>query len=598
MHALLSLGLVAQLGAALPADSIDTLRDRARNAEARFERLSRQLAPLSWGGSFGTDCDEIVGRFCLSFDSMTTRPATLGVEAGRIVDARREAVEAIRRYFSAVPADRRAAGPLVRLLIRDGRAAEAASGAGAFAALSPDTLWGELLQGLAHHWAGDGVRAERHFIAALGRMPEQERRHWLDTSWLLDHNERSTVRRLADHERADYERRFWLLMDPLWMTAENERWNEHIARHVEARLLADVPTVAGMVRWGADMDQLTIRYGTPTMRARQDAPTPMMERTGMIEYWDTAQRAYAPARLSRGVAVQPPPGERPFLYAASARSAYALQNVGRMVELDHQATRFLRGDSVVLRVDAAMPLHGERATDTASIRAPEAMSVPAEGSGRSIPRAGVFVYDSAFTRRLSATGPAVLDGDTVRFALFAGAPAGPLVYGAEILGDSLAAAGRARYAIETPFPESGIALSDLLITRRFSPGESADGMNDPRLRPFTRLIFVPGDTIGIYAEVYRTSRSGAVDIQVALEAAGRPSLPGRFARWLGRSLGLIEPSEDPRVGWRGEATDARYVIALNVPLLEGRDGLFDLVVRVTDPSTGEQAEARRRIRLY
>ena len=594
MHALLSLGLVAQLSAALPADSIETLRDRARNAEARFERLSRQLAPLSWSGSFGTDCDEIVGRFCLRFDSMTTRPATLGVEAGRIVDARREAVEAIRRYFSAVPADRRAAGPLVRLLIRDGRAAEAASGAGAFAALSPDTLWSELLQGLAHHWAGAGVRAERHFIAALGRMPEPERRRWLDPTWLLDHSERSAVRRLSDQERADYERRFWLLMDPLWLTAANERWNEHIARHVEARLQANVPTVTGMVRWGADLDQLTIRYGTPTARARQNAP--MMDRAGIIEYWDTAQRAYAPARLSRGVALQPPPGERPFLYAASARSGYTLQTVDRMVELAHQATRFLRGDSVVLRVDAAMPLH-ERATDTASIRAPQSMSGAATVSVRSSPRAGVFVYDSAFTRRTSATGPAVIDGDTVRFALFAGAPAGALVYSAEILGDSLAAAGRARYAIDTPFPESGIALSDLLITRRFSPGESAEGMNDPRLRPFTTLVFVPGDTIGIYAEVYRTGRTGAVDIQVALEAAGRPSLPGRLARWLGRTLGITEPGEDPRVGWRGEATNARYVIALNVPLLEGRDGLFDLVVRVTDPSTGEQTEARRRIRL-
>jgi hypothetical protein len=217
-------------------------------------------------------------------------------------------------------------------------------------------------------------------------------------------------------------------------------------------------------------------------------------------------------------------------------------------------------------------------------------------SGPAVARAGVFVYDSAFTRRTSSFGPAVAGNDTVRFALFAGAPAGALIYSAEILGDSLAAAGRARYAIHTPFGESGLALSDLLITRRFAPGESADSMDDPRLRPFTSLTFLPGDTIGIYAEVYRRGRTGVLDIQVALEDAGRPSLPGRLARWLGRTLGLIEPGEDPRVGWRGEATAARYVIALNVPL-EGNDGLYDLVVRVTDPATGEETESRRRIRL-
>jgi hypothetical protein len=435
-------------------------------------------------------------------------------------------------------------------------------------------------------------------------MPAQEGREWLDPSWLLDHTERSAVRRLSDHERADYERRFWLLMDPFWLTPANERWNEHIARHVEARLLADVPTVAGMVRWGADMDQLTIRYGTPTTRARQSAS--MMEQAGMIEYWDTAQRAFAPARLSRGVAAQPSPGERPLLYAASARSGYALQTVGRIVELDHQATRFLRGDSVVLRVDAAMPLvadtssslPSESMADAAgSTGEPAPAAGAAAGSGRAVARAGVFVYDSAFTRRTSSTGPAVADGDSVRFALFADAPAGALIYSAEILGDSLAAAGRARYAIHTPFAESGLALSDLLITRRFATCESADGMDDPRLRPFASLIFLPGDTVGIYAEVYRRGRAGVLDIQVALEDAGRPSLPGRLARWLGRTLGLVEPGEDPRVGWRGEATAARYVIALNVPLLEGRDGLYDLVVRVTDPATGEQTEARRRIRL-
>ncbi|MGH7448571.1 MAG: hypothetical protein ACRELT_13465, partial [Longimicrobiales bacterium] len=181
MPALLSLGLIAQLGSALPPDSIETLRDRARSAESRFERLARQLAPVSWGGSRSySECDEIVGRFCVWFDSTSVRPPSLGTEAGRIVDARREAVEALRRYFSAAPSERAAAGPLVRLLIRDGRAREAASAAGAYTALSGDTLWGELLQGLAHHRAGSGVRAERHFVAAVAALSVEERRRWLD----------------------------------------------------------------------------------------------------------------------------------------------------------------------------------------------------------------------------------------------------------------------------------------------------------------------------------------------------------------------------------------------------------------------------------
>ena len=104
-------------------------------------------------------------------------------------------------------------------------------------ALSGDTLWGELLLGLAHHRAGAGGRAERHFVAGMAALSADERRQWLDPEWLLDPPERRAVRSLDTQARADYERRFWLLNDPFWITPENERWNEHVARHIETSLL-------------------------------------------------------------------------------------------------------------------------------------------------------------------------------------------------------------------------------------------------------------------------------------------------------------------------------------------------------------------------
>ncbi|HSK18160.1 MAG TPA: hypothetical protein VK912_03415 [Longimicrobiales bacterium] len=592
MHALLNLALVLQVGAALPADSVEALRDRARQAEARFERLSRRLAPLTWTGNAGTECDEIVGRFCLRFDSTTTRPARVDDEAARTIDARREAVEAIRRYFSAAPAERSAAGPLVRLLIRDGRAAEAASAAGAFAALSGDTLWGELLQGLATHWAGTGIRAERHFLNGLARLDADERRHWLDPSWLLDPAERRLVRRMSETERAEYERRFWLMADPFWLTPENERWNEHVARHVEADLLADVPLVAGMVRWGADLDELTVRYGVPTTRARQAAVG--STGGGMVEYWDTAQRAYAPARPSAGVPTQPDPGERPLLYAARARSAYTVQGVQRVLEPAHQVTRFLRGDSVLVRVDAAMEYRvDEPGPDDPD--APARNEAGVRGQVPAPPHAGLFLYDSAFTRRVGSTVEAQLDGDTARAWLFARTAAGTFVYSIELLGDSSATAGRARYRLPAQVPPAGPVLSDILTSRPFRPQATPDAPDDPRLRPFTSLVFEPGDTVGLYAEVYRLTAGGSIDIEVALEDASSPSLLGRFARWIGRGVGLLPSQDEARVGWRGESSDARFVVALNVPLPDGRHGLHDLVLRASDPVTGQRSESRRRI---
>src|SRR5690606_28225188 len=103
------------------------------------------------------------------------------------------------------------------------------------------------LLGLAHHAAGDDSIAEGHFIAALGTMSPKDRRAWLDPRWLLHPDERRRVGRLDGRARAEYERVFWLLSDPFWATSANERWNEHIARHVQARLLDEVPIVGGMV---------------------------------------------------------------------------------------------------------------------------------------------------------------------------------------------------------------------------------------------------------------------------------------------------------------------------------------------------------------
>lgn len=564
MHHLLTLALSAQIGAALPPDSIETLRSRARSAEARFERLARQLAPVSWSVSSGTDCDEIVGRFCLRFDSATTAPAV--EEPGRAVDARREAVEAVRRYFSAAPGELTAAGPLVRLLVIDGRASEAVSSAGAFAALSADTLWGDLLLGYAFHWLGADTAAERHFIAALSRLSPEQQREWLDITWLLDPAERGRVRGLSPEQRADYERRFWLMADPFWMTPANERWTEHLSRGVETRLLAQVPLVAGMTRWGRDLDQLTMRYGTPKSRARIGGRTPL--RAGMIEYWDTVSRAFDPGLLAAVFTDPPAPGTRPALYAAAARSSYALQIVERVIEPEHQVSRFLRRDSVILRVDAAVPM-------------------PSTVESR--PAVALLAFDSAFTRRASTSARARTDGDTARFSLLLAVPDGRVVYSVELLADSTLGA-RARYALDTRMPDTGPVVSDVLITRPFAAGALPDRFDDPRLRPRVSLVVSPGDTLGVYAEVYRLS-GAPLALELSLERSGGPSLLRRFGRW----LGLLDAGDAARVGWRSEEGGDAQTIALNLPLDTERSGMHDLVLRVTDVSTGQRSESRRQI---
>jgi hypothetical protein len=561
MHALVGLVLVAQTAAALPPDSVERLRSRARSAEAGYERLARRLAPFTWNAPSGTDCDEIVGRFCLRFGSGYTPPEA--DEAGRVVDARRDAVEAVRRFFSAAPGDRRAAGPLVRLLIADGRASEAISTAGAYAALSSDTLWSDLLLGLAHHAAGSDDAAARHFTDALARMSPEERRAWMDPAWLLDPAERGRVRRLAPGARADYERRFWRLADPFWLTSANEVFNAHAARQVAARLLADVPIVAGMVRWGSDLDELTVRYGTPT--SRRQTPGTLTSGPGQVEYWDSTQRAFAPGRLSSGLRQPPLPGDPSDIYEERARSTYGLPGFGRVFELPHQVSRFLRGDSILIRVDASL-----------------------EG-GRGRMSAGLVVYDSALN---TASVVRANRSDSSHIVLFAPAVAGPLIYSAEMVleTDSLTIGARARYALDAFVPASGPVISDVLLARRFGGAHPRD-LRDPRLRGVAELTVEAGDTIGIYAEVYRAA-GASLRADMRLESVGRRSPLRQLGSWIGRTIGITRPAADPRVAWETAAPEGVHVITIDLPLDPGRRGMHELVLRISD-DTGT-TEARRR----
>jgi hypothetical protein len=604
------LALHAQIAPAqavvLPDDSVARLRSQARSAEAAFERLSRNLAPYTWGGFDSRFCDEIVGRFCLRFDSASARPPA--GEAGRVVDERRSAVETLRQFFAAAPHDRAAAGPLTRLLVNDGRAPEAVSAARAFAALSPDTLWGQLLLGFSHNAAGETVDAERAFVQAFARMDNETRRAWTDPQWLLDGGEVRRVRGLSPEQRTEYERRFWILSDPLWLTDANERWIEHMSRHVEASLMDDVPVVGGMLRWGRDLDELTIRYGTPSARAQVRGNQPW-DPSSFVEYFDTAQRAYTPERLLTGGLPDPPaPGDPPLLYSARARSGYALRTVHRLVDLPHQVTRFMAPDGqVILRVDAALPrpppdTAGEPIADTAggapADTAGGARADTAAGAlGLARVQVGLFVYDSAFTRRtrvVQDAGP--WPGDTLRFTLTAAVRPDRLVYSVEALDTVSRVAGRARYAVDAFVPGAGLLLSDLLIARPFGTALPRR-RDDPLITALTDRVVPRGGTLGVYAEVYRLDAAAARDLTVefSLEPADGEGVLGRFARWLGRRAGVVGPREDPRVSWLEEIDAGVHAIAVNLPLDRQHVGRRLLVLRVTDPVTGETTESERLI---
>lgn len=570
-----------QIQPTLPADSIERIRRTARNAEARFERLLRTLAPLRWGSSPGTQCDEIVGRFCLTYDSEAL--PTPEPEAPRVRDARREAIEALRLAFS-YEADRLATTrPLVRYLVEDDRATEAVSAARTYDALTGDTVWGPLLLGFALHALAEDTAAERLFDLGLSRFDPEERRRIRDLDWIVSVRDRGFYRGLDDEARRRSEARLWRHADPLYLTPGNERRAEHLSRHVWSRILGMTPIVAGMPRWGRDLEELTVRYGVPMARTRTRGVG--LREGGLTEHYDPDALAFIQEDLlSRGPAPTPPPGERWGLEHPRARSSFAPRTLRRLIPLPHQVTRFPNEDRTTVRIDGVLELDSL-------------------ARGAAVARTGLWLLDEfTMTTLDSVAGSVLVRGDSLRFHHEVEALPGGRLYSLEALEEESGLGGRARYALDLEEPPgSAPIVSDPLLARPFG-GRLPEGREDPRLAPHGELVLAAGDTVGLYAEALRLRpdaegiRHFRVDLSV--RRADRAAFPARAVAWIGRRLGLGSAPQPPRVVWedRWEAVEPA-IIAIDLPLADLPGGLHAVELSVTDLLTGAETTTRKLVRI-
>jgi hypothetical protein len=572
---LTALAIALQLqGPGLPADSLEGLRRDARRASANFERLSRRLIPIRYGPS-GTNCDEIVGRFCLIYDS--GRPYEGGPTHGSIIDARREAIEALRHVFTYAPGDFETAAPLVRYLVEDDRASEAAAAARLYRLESGDSVWGPLLVGFAEHATGSDTAAARHFVEGMDRLSPGEREDITDLEWVLEATDRRAWRRLDETGRSRLAHDFWVLSDPLYMTPGNESRNEHIARHIWARMLERAPRVADMLPWGRDLDQLTVRYGVPTARTR--SPGTMQRDGSLTEHFDPDQLAWAPVDFStRGPPPPPLPGRPWVAERTRSRSGYAPVTFRRMLPIEHQATRIPDGDSTIIRVDARFVMDSV-------------------ATGAFLTQTAFYLLDRELRIVRQAEGTAIVAGDTARFHYEAKVPRDAYTFSLEAMEPGSRLAGRARYFLEDD-SAAGPRISDPLILRSWSPEPVPADRSDPAFRPRASLIITPGDTLGLFARGSGFQPGADLDIQLALRPANRASLPARLFSWIGDKLGLSEPDSPTRLSWSDRAEMTGH-ITLAVELFPREEDKGDRVVilRVVDTSTGQAVESRRVIHI-
>jgi hypothetical protein len=581
MNAIL-IAAALQLQPAVPDDSLERIRRTARRAETRFERLVRSLAPLRWGDSPGGPCDEIVGRFCLTFTTGTPREPE--PEVPRVIDARREAIEALRMAFSYEGHSLATTGPLVRYLVEDDRAAEAVSAARTYDALARDSVWGPLLLGFSLHAAADDTAAERLFARGLAGLAPEQQAAIRDVEWILSHDDQRFYRTLSEPERARAEERLWRHADPLYLTPGNERRAEHMARHVWSRILEMTPLVGGMQRWGRDLEELTVRYGVPTARTRTWASGPLRQ-GGLTEHYDPDALAFVQEDLlTRGPMPSPAPGEGWRLDNPRARSSFAPRTIRRLEALPHQVTRFPANDRVILRIDAPVP--GVEATnDDTSYRT------------------GLWILDAETMAGLDSVASEVhAMRQTGRLHHELAVTPGGRVYSMELMASGTGLAARSRYAIDLELPEPGAPqLSDPLLAKPFR-GTLPRGREDPVMEPHGDLVMAEGDTIGLYAEVggLREDAEGVrqFGVDLSIRRADRDAFPARAVAWLGRRLGLSSAPVPPRVSWRDRRDGTgSAIIAVDLPLSDLPGGLHAVTLRVTDVLSGRESTTRKLIRI-
>lgn len=562
----------ATTGGAQTPDTTALFRD-ARRAEVEYEGSIRRRAPVLFRSSRDRLCDEVVGRFCLLFDdgkdSLPSEPAAIGV-------ARDTAIARLQRAHQAAPDRSSFAIPLARFLVQDGRADEAVAVARAYARRSSDPAAVHMLLGYALHHARYTSGASVELDAWLRMLPVPEQRRLTSLDWLLDGRDRSRYRRMEGAKRTAYEERAWRYADPLYLTPGNELWTDHLARHALARMLAERPHVVNIEPWGEDLEQLTVRFGPPTLTTRSWRSSS----TGVVpdysEHWDPAQRIYFPPMIDSALVMETRLDTVWPLERMTERTGHAPPTIRVMRVLEHQAA--ILEDSTPRLV-----VHGRVQIESTAAAAHLA--------------ARLFVLDSMVNVVAEVAASVSVDGDSAVFRADIPLPIGASHYSAEIYDEESRFAARARYRLERPLPAGPLSVSSLVFAEPFEPAQLPEHHASSHLRPLNRAVIAAGSNVGVYAEatVSALERKNLF-VEIEQRRVDRPSAIGRAIGWIGKRLGLGSPSTPARLGWSIEARPnvaTALPVTLNLGSLE--PGRYAISVRVRDPESGSSVVAKREI---
>jgi hypothetical protein len=399
-------------------------------------------------------------------------------------------------------------------------------------------------------------------------MSEAERERWADVEPILDAPSRRLWRGLGERAREAFARRAWWAADPLWSVPGNELLAEHFARRTWNAMQEGAASAYG-VPWGADLEELLVRYGWPVAWERSREGVGRLGGSG------------PPAVVARD-----PPGSRRFVPTLAAiadpaaaeaadwglddprpHATYAPAYARRFLVIEPQIAAFRRGVEAILSIGWALPADSVAAgaTVTAAVLASEGPDGPiAEARSASARPGGALALRVPWPRA---------------------------VVSVEVLGGG--AAGRWRGGIELPGSRPELpAVSDLLLLQPSSslPATLDDALPRAREEAAART----GESLPIFWETYPGPGFAGGPATFALGI--RPGPAGLGTR-IARALGFRGGSGGAELRWTEELPPATVVPrAVRLELPELAPGDYRLELEVSWPD-GRVTRASRAVSL-
>lgn len=579
-------------------DSAALVRE-ARAAQARFERRRVHHFPMVWGSS-GGQCDEILGRMCLRFGRGSDWEPEPENEA--VQEERAELLRTLERIGRDIPGDDWVLGQRIHYLGEADRWEEAERLAVACEGATP--WWCAALHGYVLHHKGAYPEAEEAFDRALAAMDPEQAGEWRNPERLLDRDGYQALRGRDGDERRSLEGLVWRLAEPLFLVPGNDRLTAHYARHV-ASAIQERARNPHNIRWGDDLAEITVRYGTPYGWERERPRRDHMGPPHVLGRHDPRSRGLLPPGRYLEDPARLPPGEW-RTDARRVRARYAPEYAPRIHPLEAQVATFHRGDSVL--VVATWEVRGSVAYEGADWQ-------PAPDDGY---RSGLFLLPMDVADRDADNGrsgerphrepgregamPASIVEGGSRGVLLARAPVGDYVLSLETLHEEEARAWRMRHGLRTaPIDPGVVALSGLLLTRPVGEvgEEEPDGAPDPvfeelALGALARAEIPHGESVGVVWEVYGlVPGERSLRIRLTVERDDR-GLLRRAGEW----LRLLESDPPVVTEWSEPAPEEGGTLLRSVTLDLGAldPGTYEIRLEV-QPGGRTPAVATRSLRI-